>query len=570
MHDRVDRRKVLATVAGTGLAVAAASHFPGNTGTADWLPSGDRARTARRSAAGEHSFANADDSYAQASGKLISATKAPPPQTLLFETAADAAAATKVAVPTILATGDPVVHLLRRTSAAPTRALVAAVHAQGIDAWLAGQLHPATLPDPVADAAWAAFPLAAADAPTIRGRIVRGSWDAMTDYGRASLARQVWSNRQLYEVMVDFWANHLNIPLPGPGGWDVGPAYHREVIRAHALGSFSDMLVASARHPAMLRYLNGNDSSKQSVNENYGRELLELHTVGIDGGYTETDVRNSAYILTGRTVVLEQGPGVEGAFVYDPGRHWTGRVQVLGFAHDNAGAAGGLDVGDAYVRYLARHPATARSIARKLAVRFVSDLPPPTLVDRLAKAYLDSDTAIVPVLEILFRSGEFWAAVGQKVRRPLENVIASARVLGIRPGPNNWQGVDYLYRWAIDMGQRPFGWPSPNGYPDVHAAWRSAGVVVDTWNVHRHLLDGWIRGVTATPPVQVAADMPRRSVGEYVDSLCQTLCLQTFRPAHRDALIGFTGSRAGAPPDPESQAVDLVSLVLDSPYFLLR
>jgi uncharacterized protein (DUF1800 family) len=152
------------------------------------------------------------------------------------------------------------------------------------------------------------------------------------------------------------------------------------------------MLLASARHPAMLRYLNNADSDKRSVNENYGRELLELHTVGIDGGYNETDVRNCAYVMTGRTVDRD------GNFVYDPRRHWTGAVKVMGFSHPNKKAAEGLAVGDALVRYLATHPSTARYIARKLAVRFVCDNPPNPLVDRLAQAYLQNGTAIVPVL----------------------------------------------------------------------------------------------------------------------------------------------------------------------------
>src|SRR5690348_7715706 len=125
--------------------------------------------------------------------------------------------------------------------------------------------------------------------------------------------------------MVDVWANHLNVPSPGPGGtWDIAPAYHRDVIRAHALGSFSDMLVAAGRHPAMLKYLDGALSTREAVNENYGRELLELHTVGVTAGYSEADVRNSAYILTGRTVTGHGVMGPVSSFVYDPGRHWTG------------------------------------------------------------------------------------------------------------------------------------------------------------------------------------------------------------------------------------------------------
>jgi uncharacterized protein (DUF1800 family) len=150
----------------------------------------------------------------------------------------------------------------------------------------------------------------------IRASIKKYSWDAMFEYAQATLARQIWSRRQVYEVMVDFWANHLNLPMPSDAAWDLGTSYHNDVIRRHALGSFTDMLLAAMRHPAMLAYLDNNQSTRTSVNENLGRELLELHTVGVQGGYTETDVRNSAYILTGRTV-----DGDTGTFRYDPKRH---------------------------------------------------------------------------------------------------------------------------------------------------------------------------------------------------------------------------------------------------------
>jgi uncharacterized protein (DUF1800 family) len=322
------------------------------------------------------------------------------------------------------------------------------------------------------------------------------------------------------------------------------------------------MLVASARHPAMLRYLSGGESTRQSVNENYGREVLELHTVGVGSGYTETDVRNSAYLLTGRTVGGDHGPGPVSTFVYDPAKHWTGPVQVLDFAHENASAEGGLDVGDEYLRHLAGLPATAQTIARKLAVRLVADVPPPELVDRLATAYLDNGGQIVPVLRILFRSAEFWAAVGQKVRRPLENVVASARAIGVQPGPDTPKGVDFFYRSATGMGHRPMAWVAPNGYPDVHAAWRSAGGLVGAWNFHWELVMAWGEGLTYRPLAEIGAS-GGAAVPDRVDAVCQELCLQTFQPAHRDALIAFVGAGPAKPQE-------LVPLVLDTPYFALR
>ena len=572
------RRSVIAGIAGTAVTATAFT-------AQRVLPSGDdppAVTDVRRTAdapADAGGFANRDESYAAiGQSEQISATQVPPPAqaappTLVFTTASEAAAAAEVTVPTILDTSDPALHLLRRTTFGPTPDLLAEVHAVGIDAWLAAQCEPIRIPDPAADLGWAAFPLASADPATVRSSIERTTWGAMADYGRATLARQVWSQRQLYEVMVDFWANHLNVPTPGPGGWDVGPSYQRGVIRTHALGTFTDMLVAAGRHPALLRYLTAEQSNKDSVNENLGRELLELHTVGIASGYGEDDVRNSAYILTGRTVVGRDGPGEEGTFRYDAEKHWVGPVTVLDFQHPNDTAEGGLEVGDAYLRHLAGHPATAQTIAHKLAVRFVSDMPPPALVERLAAAYLEAGTAIVPVLDTLFRSVEFWGAVGQKTRRPLENVTASVRILGVMPDGDIAHSVGRLYNATIDAGHQPLSWPAPNGYPDVHAAWRSAGNVVALWNLHRALVGDWEDGLTRPDPIELVDGRPAATVGEYVDSLCARLCFQAFQPAHRDALVAFLGGDPAAPIGrfvDNHDALGAIALVLDSPYFSLR
>ncbi|HEX8804034.1 MAG TPA: DUF1800 domain-containing protein, partial [Acidimicrobiales bacterium] len=529
-------------------------------------------------------FGDRDESFARAIGEP--AVEAPP--STLYDTASEAAAATRVSAPTILATDDPVLHLLRRATWGGTPALVDEVHEMGIDAWIAQQLDPESIPDDVADGVWGQFRMATMSPVDIQRSVERYAWDAMFEYGKATFARQIWSRRQLYEVMVDFWANHLNVPVPGPSGWDVGPAYHRDVIRAHALGSFTDMLLAAMQHPAMLRYLTNDESDKDSVNENLGRELLELHTVGVGSGYTELDVRNSAYILTGRSVAsrveaMRDGNGMDmdmgmqmqadATFAYDPAKHWTGPVQVLDFHDENASPEGGFDVGDAYLRHLASHPATANTIARKLAVRFVSDDPPPELVERLATAYLDNGTEITPVLDVLFRSGELWNAVGQKTRRPLENMVASIRVLDVQPGGDTPSVLDALYWSTHQMGHQPLAWSAPNGYPDVRAAWRSASSLLEIWNAHRGLVAGWHEGATYVPADQLVAGRPSGTVGEYVDSLCLRLCGQTFQPAHRDVLIAFVDAGADTP-TAQTQMPNLVEglapLVLDSPYFALR
>ncbi|MGH8774562.1 MAG: DUF1800 domain-containing protein [Jiangellaceae bacterium] len=515
-------------------------------------------------------FADRDESFA-ASGTSSDDHKPkrpePPPEgRLLSGPAAAAAAATSFDSP-FLATDRPEMHLARRATIGPSQGDIAAIEEQGIDRWLTDQLDPARA-DPEGDAAFALFPLAGKDAAGVAASIERFHWDAMVETGQATLARQMWSRRQLYEVTVDVFANHLNVTMPFDGGWDVGPSYHQDVIRGHAFGRFADMLLAAMKHPAMLRYLNNDESTKQSVNENLGRELLELHTVGIEGGYDEDDVRNSAYILTGRTT-----DGETGAYRYAADRHYTGPVQVLDFSHAN-GAPDGDAVADAYLTYLATHPATARSIARKLAVRFVADSPPPSLVDRLQQSYLESGTAIVPVLVTLFSSTEFWEAVGHKTRRPLENLVASLRTVGVTPGPDagaTRKAVENLYWGLQEVGHQPLRWSPPNGYPDVQAAWTSAGALLATWNVHRGVVQGWWEGLGYPEPESMVDDAT--TSGEYVDALCRRLTGQAFPAAAREALLEFAGAASDEPVGSQplgGRVPHVAPLVLDSIYFALR
>jgi len=179
---------------------------------------------------------------------------------------------------------DPELHLLRRTTFGPTLLDVVAVKQLGIDAWLERQFNAVAVADPLLDPILATYPTIAMTSEQIRATLKAGDGKAMTELGRATLARQMWSTRQLYEVMVDFWSNHLNVTNPFDGGWDTRTEYDNNVIRANALGTFRNMLFASAQSPAMMRYLDNASSQKRSVNENYGRELLELHTLGRDGG----------------------------------------------------------------------------------------------------------------------------------------------------------------------------------------------------------------------------------------------------------------------------------------------
>ncbi len=317
---------------------------------------------------------------------------------------------------------------------------------------------------------------------------VQGSWEVMWDLSRWTVARRIHSTRQVQELMVEFWSNLLHVPL----GHD-SAAFHRvsydNVIRKYALSTFEDLLLHTTVHPAMGLFLDNASSTKDAPNENLGRELLELHTVGVNGGYTEADVKNSSRILTGyRSTVW--WPRFE--TFYDPAVHATGTVNVLGFRHANT-AADGRAATAAYLSYLARHPATARRIARRLCVRFVSDTPSNGLVDKVARAYTDHGTAIKPMLLAMVDHPEFAASAGAKVRTPIDDYVATVRALGIRlkPPVNGSSFVNAMYWQYRDAGQAPYEWPAPNGFPEVNSAWISTGRILSGLQVHRSLAAQW-------------------------------------------------------------------------------
>ncbi|GGK15199.1 hypothetical protein GCM10010124_04730 [Pilimelia terevasa] len=496
-----------------------------------------------------------------------------------------AAAATVAAVPAVLAAPAPAVaaatvsplhHLLRRATYGPTPASLAEAATLGVGGWLDRQLNPSAIADPVADALLARLPLAQASVAGVRAAVTAGTlkrygWEAMYQLGVATVGRAAWSNRQLLEAVVEFWSNHLCVTNPFDEGWDNRPDYDRAVIRRYALGRYADLLKASATHPAMLSYLDNRHSTKYKPNENYARELLELHTVGTI--HTEADVVQAARLLTGLTVDWKTG-----AFQYDAATHATGAVKILGYRHANATAAGGRAAALGLLDYLARHPATARRIAEKLCVRFVSDTPPPALVDRLAALYLARDTAIAPVLRALFTSAEFAASAGAKVRGPYEDMIATVRTLGLGLDAAGVEGVRALYWMAESVGQAPLAWGQPDGYPDTAAAWAAPAGLLGRWNNHLNLAAGWWPEELVRPAASLtAALLPTvpATYGELVDTLTDRLVGVRFADSHRAALAGFFGKQPASTLRTTDGAANgalpyLVALILDSPYFAER
>ena len=260
--------------------------------------------------------------------------------------------------------------------------------------------------------------------------------------------------------MTEFWFNHLNVSV---GKETVRPFvghYVVNAIRANALGRFEDLLLASARHPAMLFYLDQSQSSNRGLNENYARELMELHTMGVAGGYTQVDVHELARILTGWTVDL---PGGEG-FRFADRRHDTGSKRFMGHTYRSEGQKEGEDA----IRFLARQPATAQRIAGRLAAFFVADQPPAALVERLAATFMATQGDIRAVMRTLVQSPEFWSADHRLFKTPMDFACSALTAAGGMPDP---QGIAQALGFLTQAGQPLHGWQTPDGYKTDAATW---------------------------------------------------------------------------------------------------
>jgi uncharacterized protein (DUF1800 family) len=260
--------------------------------------------------------------------------------------------------------------------------------------------------------------------------------------------------------MTEFWFNHLNVYVgKGPVRPFVGH-YVVNVIRANALGKFEDLLLASARHPAMLFYLDQAQSTARGLNENYARELMELHTLGVDAGYTQNDVRELARILTGWTVGLSQGEG----FRFAERPHDSGEKTLLGRRF----ASNGVQEGEDAIRLLARHPATAKRIAKRLATTFVSDKPPQALVDQLAATFTRTQGDIRSVMRTLVESPEFWRVDNTLFKTPLDFACSALTAGG---GAKERREIQLTLGFLAQAGQPLHGWQTPDGYKTDAATW---------------------------------------------------------------------------------------------------
>ena len=405
---------------------------------------------------------------------------------------------------------------------------------------------------------------------------------ASEDLKEGRIYRALYSNRQLEEVLVDYWFNHFNVDstknvamAQNVGHMLIG-SYERDAIRPHVLGHFRDLLLATARHPAMLYYLdnwtsmapdsfnvgpfaprrgfvngvpnsiipNGFDRLAHGLNENYGREIMELHTLGVKGGYTQADVIAVARCFTGWTVGKPETP----EFVFAPFMHDFGEKTVLGH---RIPAGGGEDDGVKVIDILARHPSTAKFISLGLARHFVSDHPPQALVDRMAQTFMKSGGDLRAVMETMFRSPEFFSegAWEARVKSPLEMAASTIRAMGGQM-TDAWSTVQKI----SDMGQALYAKIEPTGYPDVAETWLGATAVIARMNFGAAVATGEVPGVSVDT-----------SRWQGMDNAAIAKAL-LGREASKQTLDAIAAGLAGKNPSPAVVA----SLVLGSPDFERR
>ena len=319
----------------------------------------------------------------------------------------------------------------------------------------------------------------------------------------AKLLRAIESNRQLAEVMDDFWFNHFNVFYDKGSDRFSIPDYERQAIRPYVLGRFRDLLEATAKSPAMLFYLDNfqsvrpdidtNDTRrkvKRGLNENYGRELMELHTLGVNGGYTQKDVTEVARCFTGWTLFE---PRRGGGFLYNDKLHDKGEKIVLGHVIP---AGGGMDDGEKVLDILATHPSTAHFISKELAERFVADNPPESLIEKMAATFTQTDGDIRQVMETMLTSREFWSqgAYQAKVKTPFEMVVSSVRALGA-----NVSDAFALANQVDHLGEPLYRKLEPTGYSNLNSDWVNSSALLARMNFALQLAENHLPGVKVDP-----------------------------------------------------------------------
>ena len=388
---------------------------------------------------------------------------------------------------------DLVTHIINRLTYGPTPELRTAIlrlakrEEDAVDAFIEQQLTPEKIDDRRVEHRTRIF-------ETLKSEPIGEFYEFQPnllreELTRATLMRAVYSERQLHEVMVRFWSDHFNIDISkGECKW-LKAADDRDVIRPHAMGKFTDLLAAATKSQAMLTYLDGRENRvrkpSDKPNENHARELLELHTIGVNGGYSQYDVMEVARCLSGWRV--GRGLFQNGKVQFEPGLHDSGKKLVLGQAIPaREGMAGKKDFDDV-LRIVASHPATARHIASKLCRRFIDDEPPIAAIDSVAAKFSRSEGNIPDVLRTLFQTGAFRSHRGGKFKQPLHLIASALRVTDAETDAGR-----PLLNFLTRMGHMPFEYPSPDGYTDEASTWQ--GTLLWRWNFAARLGRGQIKG----------------------------------------------------------------------------
>ncbi len=384
------------------------------------------------------------------------------------------------------------------------------------------------------------------------------------DLWEGKLYRAIYSDRQLAEVLDDFWFNHFNVFVDkGVDRYLIGQ-YEREAIRPHLLGKFRDLLEATAKSPAMLFYLDNWQSvgtysaagerarlngKTRGLNENYGRELLELHTLGVNGGYAQRDVIDVARCFSGWTI---RAPRMGGGFFYNDRMHDKNAKTVLGH---RIKAGGGMNDGEEVLEILARQPATARHISYEMAQRFVADEPPPALVERMAKTFLDKDGDLREVMKTMLEAPEFWSegAYLAKMKTPFEMAVSAVRALDA-----DVSDAFALSNRVAGLGEPLYRKAEPTGYSNAGADWTNSAALLARMNFALALARGKVPGI--------GVDTTRLAVDDNdPDKMAEALMLRAPGAQTRAAIEKALADQTAAAPAERRQY--LAGLVLGSPDF---
>ena len=423
---------------------------------------------------------------------------------------------------------DRIVHLLNRAAFGPRLGDVERVRRTGVAEYIDAQLHPELIHDEDGDqddaqgmaTRLASFDTLKLDVAATWAKYSRAPKTVVDQLQASKVVRAIHSPKQLEEVMVDFWFNHFNVYAGKADMAFLVTSYERDAIRPHALGRFKDLLEATAKHPAMLVYLdNALSSAPEGVNENYARELMELHTMGVDGGYTQKDVEEVARVFTGWTI-NRSSDGFP--FEFRSSMHDTGEKTVLGRKIPPAG----LNEGETVLDALSEHPSTARFIATKLVRRFVADDPPASLVERAAAVFSKTDGDIRAVVRTILTSEEFFApeTFRAKVKTPFEVVVSTVRAVDAGMAANvdsrvilafqrglptgaieitkvgarfgSGSPVSVLVQQIQDMGQLLYQYEEPTGYPDRGEYWMGGWSLLHRLNFTTALMENRVLGTS--------------------------------------------------------------------------